>query len=428
MGRPKKRTRILAPKTAPTNITITPFVDSKGYSSHRVQGWKEDGKWMRKQFKKRADAERFVALKRVELENKGRAQQMVLSPLNQQQLDSAVRAYDLLGDTYSLDEAVEYFLENHRPPDFQINLKDGIKLYRDERERDGVRDRTIKQTNSVLSMFTVEADNCMVHKVTPQKIESFLRGLRAKDGKSPAKRKTWNNYRNDLNHFFRWCSTKDKATNRPWTFTNPVESVRYFKAKQIAEQRDDVVTTEVEDVVRMFSTLMRWRDGVLVKPYALAFFAGIRPDGELRKLAPLAKKLINLRTRRISIPAHVSKTSTARMVNISENLAVWLKAYSDKPIIPTNWDRLNKRFRAHFGLTHDETRHSFVSYYVAKHRSVGDAALQAGNSESVVHEHYLDLRTMEEGTEFFGITPDTARRRAVINEAVIENGKVLKVG
>ncbi|MEJ6718812.1 MAG: hypothetical protein QNK82_10005, partial [Akkermansiaceae bacterium] len=77
MSRTKKRTRTTANETAPVNLTIKEhheIKNGKGYSSSMVQGWKEDGKWKRKKFKLRKDAERFVALKQVELENQGRSQ------------------------------------------------------------------------------------------------------------------------------------------------------------------------------------------------------------------------------------------------------------------------------------------------------------------------------------------------------------------
>jgi hypothetical protein len=73
-----------------------------------------------------------------------------------------------------------------------------------------------------------------------------------------------------------------------------------------------------------------------------------------------------------------------------------------------------KQARKHFQLSHDETRHSFISYHVALHRSVGDAALQAGNSETVVKKHYLNLRPREEGETFFSIHPDISNKRAVV--------------
>lgn len=122
MRKKVKRTRIVATKTSASGITVRPFVDKQGYAAYLVQGWKDGGKWKRKQFKKRDDAERFAALKRVEMENKGRAQRLVLSPLTDQQHEEALQAFDRLGGTYSLTEAVAYFLKNHRPPEFTIRM------------------------------------------------------------------------------------------------------------------------------------------------------------------------------------------------------------------------------------------------------------------------------------------------------------------
>jgi len=53
-------------------------------------------------------------------------------------------------------------------------------------------------------------------------------------------------------------------------------------------------------------------------------------------------------------------------------------------------------------------RHTFISMHVAKYRSMGEAALQAGNSESIIRKHYLDLKTAAEAERFFGIRPTAA--------------------
>lgn len=82
--------------------------------------------------------------------------------------------------------------------------------------------------------------------------------------------------------------------------------------------------------------------------------------------------------------------------------------------------------RTHFKLRRDETRHSFISYHVAIHRSIGDAALEAGNSESMVRQHYLNLHTREEGEAFFSLVPDMKARRAVIGEAPLQETQHLR--
>jgi hypothetical protein len=206
----------------------------------------------------------------------------------------------------------------------------------------------------------------------------------------------------------------DLTTNRPWCFTNPVANVKQFSAQQVAEQRPPKATTSPEDLRHMLSFLMRYQGGKLVKFFVLSYFAGIRPEGELEKLAKREKELINLKTRCITIPANMSKTKADRQITISDNLFRWLTAYKDFPIIPVNFKTNHWKVRTHFELKRDETRHSFISYHVAVHRSVGDVALQAGNSESMVRKHYLRLHTREEGDEFFRIIP--GKRRAVLAE------------
>ena len=132
-----KRTRTTARKTAAANITIRPITREKNgnvWVTHLVQGWQEGGKWKRKQFVDRPDAERFAALKRVEMENKGRAQQMILSTLTQEQHDRAADAFARLGTTYMISEVVDYFLRHHRQPEFTIRAKAALDIYLDDKE------------------------------------------------------------------------------------------------------------------------------------------------------------------------------------------------------------------------------------------------------------------------------------------------------
>lgn len=429
MGRTAKRTRIQAKKTAATEITIRPVTREKNGSvwvTHLVQGWKENGKWQRRQFAERTKAERFAALKRVELENKGRAQRMVLSPLTDAQHEEALQAFDRLGKTYNLADAVTFFLKHHRPPDFTIRLKDALTLYLDTRERDGLRERTLRAMKGTINAFIRAEDDPWTHEVAPQAIETFLRLLPAKDGKSKASRKTWNNYRNDLHAFFEWCTVADRSTNRPFLFENPVSAVRVFSARQVREEQSaKPVTTSIADVRRIFTVLMRWRGGALVRYFALTYFAGIRPE-ELLRMNAREDELVNLKTHTITIPANVSKTRHERHIAIPDNLSKWL-AHAPCPIIPTNFRRMLAKARAHFRLSHDEARHSFISYHVALHRSLGDAALQAGNSETIIRRHYLNLHPREDGDEFFRIFPDSRCRRAVLVKAAKRHKAHLKV-
>ncbi|MCF7732361.1 MAG: hypothetical protein K9N23_11765 [Akkermansiaceae bacterium] len=411
MSKPTKRTRTLASKTSANGITIRPYVDKQGYVSYLVQGWKENNKWQRRQFKERAEAETFASTKRVEMENKGRAQRMILSPMTQQQHDAALAAVDKLGGTYALTEAVEFFLRHHRAPDYTIRVSDALKVFIDEKERDGLRPRTLAALKRSLERFAEKIHDPFTHEVTHEAVAGYLRQLRTADGMAKASLKFWNNSRNELNGFFAWATEKDRATSRPFTFENPVAAVRAYSARQVREQQAaKPMTTTPAGVRRILGVIMRWRGGALVRYYALAYFAGIRPE-EIQRMNGREKELINLKTRTITIPANISKTRQERQVMISNNLAQWLSRFP-APVIPTNFRRMNAKVRKHFAISHDEARHSFISYHVAVHRSVGDAALQAGNSEAIVKRHYLNLHPREEGAEFFRIVP--GKRRAVL--------------
>ena len=96
-----------------------------------------------------------------------------------------------------------------------------------------------------------------------------------------------------------------------------------------------------------------------------------------------------------------------RNVTIQPNLAAWLQAYPlDRfPIIVPALQKHRAKVAKLFGLSHDVMRHTFISFFVAKFRSMGEAALQAGNSEAIIRKHYLDLKTPAEAEEFFGIMP-----------------------
>ena len=97
------------------------------------------------------------------------------------------------------------------------------------------------------------------------------------------------------------------------------------------------------------------------------------------------------------------------------NLAAWLRAYplSKFPIVVGNFKKRREKFRDRFNLSHDVLRHTFISMFVAKFRSIGEASIQAGNSESIIRRHYLDLKSTEEGAAFFAITPKHAQAAPV---------------
>ena len=150
-----------------------------------------------------------------------------------------------------------------------------------------------------------------------------------------------------------------------------------------------------------------FESGRWIPYFALCLFAGIRPgvpDGEITKIKP---EDVNLKTGIIHVSAEASKVREPRKIVIQPNLTAWLRSYPlDKfPIVVGDFQKRRAKFKDRFQLTHDVLRHTFISMFVGKFRSIGEAAIQAGNSESIIRKHYLDLKSTEEAEAFFSIVP-----------------------
>ena len=61
---------------------------------------------------------------------------------------------------------------------------------------------------------------------------------------------------------------------------------------------------------------------------------------------------------------------------------------------------------------------------VGAFRSVGNAALQAANSEAIIRKHYLDLKSVEEADTFWGIVP----KGVELPEMEKKNGRYAALG
>jgi len=145
----------------------------------------------------------------------------------------------------------------------------------------------------------------------------------------------------------------------------------------------------------------------MVPFFALCLFAGIRPDWEDGEISKLTREQIDLKHRIIHFRGADTKTRRPRQTKLQPNLVEWLKAYPlDKyPVVSTNFKKLRLRVRKKFGIGYDVLRHTFCTMLVGKYRSVGDAALQAGNSEKVIWGNYLNLVPEAEAKEFWKILP-----------------------
>ncbi len=397
-------------KNTSVKFVVSEYTNPSGEIVFRVSGWL-DGKRVRKNLATRAEAQaERQALELAALQSES-GMRVAATRLADDQLRQAEAAFHRLeGRAQSLAFYLDYALSNYRDPVNDMSLADAAKLYLAVREAD---EKLGHISHRQFTAFRCEL-RALVAAFPGKKVAELAAGaLTDYFRRDDASKKTFNNRRGLVGSFLRYCLLRD------WVATNVVEKIAHYRG--IGHRRGSAPTLTGAQCAEIMEWAENEHGGVLVPFIALCLFAGIRPDlyvGEISKLEP---KHVRLDTGVITIEPEVSKVRMKRTVAIQPNLAAWLRAYplESFPIWPRGFKRLRLAFRKKFNLSHDILRHTFISMHVGKFRSLGEAALQAGNSESIITKHYLDLKTREEAEEFFSILPKKAAAPAATKLSLV---------
>jgi integrase len=378
------------------SFSVSRFRNRNGVFSFRVEGFL-NGVRIRRNFKTQEDA----ATEKAALELKGLQigsnLQAVTTYLAEEQVREAEAAFRrLAGNGRSLAFYLDFALSNYREPVCQKPLSEATKAYlalkSQEHNRQVISAPQLTTIRRHLEVLKAHFPGASVAELSASRLTEYLQHG------NPAL-KTYNNRRGVVSTFLRFAFQQD------WIAVNPIEKVAYHR---IAHRRGSAPTLSAKQAQELMTHVENYRGGALVPFFALCLFAGIRPclrTGEILKLRP---EHVRLDTGVIHIEPEVSKVRMKRIVTIQPNLAAWLQAYPlDRfPVIFPDLQKHRAKVAKLFGLSHDIMRHTLISFFIAKFRSMGEAALQAGNSETIIRRHYLDLKTPTEAEEFFGIMPE----------------------
>lgn len=384
-------------KTKIATFTIKPFRNRNGVISHRVAGWLL-GERIRKNYKTREEAilaRGAFKLRQAQADSDIRVTSTLLS---EPQLREAETMFAKLRDKpRSLTFYLNFALANHTEPNLRQPVADAITDYLAERAKDAAQGRICqRQLSSIrieLALFQKHFPDRCAGELTTDELLAYIR-------RENAALRTQNNRRALLFTFFKHAHAKG------WVDKNPLEGT---KRHRVDHKRGSATALTSQQAAELMAHVETFEDGAFVPFFALCLFAGIRPDGEISKL-PASD--VHLENNAINIEPEVSKVNMRRLVTIQPNLAAWLRSYplSEYPLMPPKEKVKNvigklSALRKRFKLAHDVLRHTFISMHVAKFRSMGDTALQAGNSESIIRRHYLNVTTAREADAFFNIMP-----------------------
>jgi len=386
-----------------TEFTLSRFKNRNGVTSWRVSGIL-GGERIRKNFKARADAaaeKSILEIKALQATSGLRAIATALSEIQVREAEGLFQR--VAGKAHPLWFYVDFALANYREADRQKSLTDAVGEYVASKEHEfGQAHISRPQFGSIRWELGKLQRHFLGKSVSELTVPGLITYLEMGGGGL----KTYNNRRGILSTFLKF------GFHRGWIAENPILRVPHHRIRRRRGMAQTFTVAQTRELMEYFEG---FEGGRWVPYFALCLFAGIRPGvphGEITKLRPEA---FCLDTGTISISAEVSKVREPRRIVIQPNLAAWLRAYplGEFPIVVANFQKRRRKFSKRFGLTHDVLRHTFISMFVGKYRSMGEAALQAGNSESIIRKHYLDLKSTAEGEEFFNILPKRACQAAM---------------
>lgn len=347
-----------------------------------VDGLRIEGKRVRKFFPSEAKAKSWMNRKVAQLKREGEAGLAIPQELRVEAVKCAamLKPYGC-----TLTEAVSFYVGRLEAIQRSCTVDELIASMLTAKEKDGKKDRSLKDLRNRLTRFSPLFGNRSVVEITTAEIDDWLRSL-------PVGPQTRNNYRSVVRTLFSY------AVDRGYLDRSPV--TRSVKVK-VPKGAKTIFTP-----AQMRSLLDAANDTFL--PFlAIGGFAGLRSEEIYR----LDWADVDLRSLKIKV-SEDSKTAAARFVKITSNLAEWLAPHAKDsgPVATENTLRTarTKAWKAAGMMSWkgNALRHSFGSYHYALHDDAAGTAAQLGHSTTkMLFEHYRDLVTPEAAKEWFALAP-----------------------
>ena len=322
-----------------------------------------------------------------------------------------------------LTEAVRQFAEAHTRLAGQGTIADAVRLFLEERKKvklvpiglpqlverflTDIRTRE-KSRRYILDMQArlhkaASALKGLVGEIHAPQIDEWLASMNKASGR------TKNNYRTALITLFSFARQKGHLPRD-----------RQTEAEFSARYNDRGGEVGIYSPAELEILLSRIEPR-LVPFVAIGGFVGLRSAEIVRLEWPEIRFDQDV----IEIKAAKAKTASRRLVPILPALKAWLNPLRkvkgkvlagvlDEFALAKQFRNAVAAIRGEDGdqlvkIVHNGLRHSFISYRMAILKNAAEVALEAGNSPRMIFEHYRELTTAEQATDWFSISPQPMR-------------------
>ena len=283
-------------------------------------------------------------------------------------------------------------------------VPDAVKEFLAFKKARGLSVRHVDDLSSRLSRFT-RAFQCPLGEITAPHVQHWLDELKLSS-------QSVVNYRRVLSNLF------NHAVARGWLHRDDNPTVGLERVT--VRRRGSVTLFTPDEAERILENAHP-----PIRPcLAIVFFAGLRA----KEVQRLDWSDIDLIGGFLTVGRDNAKTASRRLVPIEKNLAAWL-ALDHLPRGPL-WPRTEWAFhsaqrsaakRAKIPWRENAARHSFCSYRLAQTRNAAQVAMEAGNSQTMIHRHCAELVRPEDGQRWFRIQPGASQRRPTTERSVGKN-------
>ena len=343
---------------------------------------KAHGRWARKYFTTKGEADTYAQIKNTELLNLGQQGAELPIELRLMAIDCQRR---LAGFGKTILDAVNFYIPHLAKVQNTVSVRNLADEVVATKRANGIKESTLKVYRHRVKQFCLAFGESEVSGITAEDVGKWL----VASFPHPVTR---NNNRRVLVNLFNFAKSKKYIDSNPAIETAVTKHVR----KEVGILRPN----QISQLLQHAPTPIR--------PYfAIGVFAGIRPE----ELLKLDWSDIKWRQEIIRVRAEVSKIGKTRNVALEPNLREWLIPYRHATgrVCPPNWRRLFREVRIKAGVTEwpsDCLRHSFATYWLEKHKDAPHLALEMGNSVGVIMNHYHRvLDDPEDAAHFWNIVP-----------------------
>ncbi len=242
-----------------------------------------------------------------------------------------------------------------------------------------------------------------INRLGHVELEAWLNGLTT--GEEKQKRtvagRTWNNYRSAVAALCQFAQAR-KYLPADWQELEAIAPVK------LRRKQKKIWTPE------NMSALLSASSERLLPALVISAFAGLRSE-EVQRLNWADVKL---EKRQIILREEITKTKRIRAVPILDNLAEWLKPWSEATGKVCDYANLsvgkcNLARRVGLKWSRNVLRNSFISYRLAAIQDLAQVAVEAGNSPGVINSNYLELTTPAEAAKWFAIQPRSVEQNVL---------------